>query len=139
MRTARRMSLPAWLASLLVVWAVSFAQGSFPRPQTANSPEVPVVKVAAGSCSADFVVSDASGKGIYDAKIGIQIQYGFMGRLKLDLNVGTNWEGKARIEGLPEKIRRTAEFKVFHGNQTRLIPYNPQNNCRAQHQVTLGK
>ena len=139
MRTKHRMSLPAWLAGLLVVWAVPFAHSYFPGPQTPSSAEVPVVKVAAGPCSADFVVSDASGKGIYDAKIGIQIQYGFMGRLKLDLNVGTNWEGKARIEGLPEKIRRTAAFKVSHGNQTRLIPYNPQNNCRAQHQVTLGE
>jgi len=137
MRTTHRMSLPAGLASLLVVWAVSFADGSFPGPQTPSSPEVPVVKVAAGPCSADFVVSDSSGKGIYDAKIGIQIQYGFMGRLKLDLNVGTNWEGRARIEGLPEKIRRSAAFRVSHGNQSRLVPYDPQGNCHAQHQVIL--
>jgi hypothetical protein len=138
MRTLHRMSLPAFLASLLVVWTGSFAHGSFPGPQTPVSAEVPVLKAGAGSCSADFVVTDSSGKGVYDAKISVQMQYGFMGLHKLDLTAGTNFDGKARIEGLPEKTKRAADFKISHGNQSKLVPYEPLDSCQAQHQVILG-
>jgi hypothetical protein len=84
------------------------------------------------------VVNDSSGKGIYDAKIGIQIKYGFMGLHKLDLTVGTNYEGKARIEGLPEQIKGLAEFKVRHGEQSKTVSYDPLDNCHPRHEVNLG-
>jgi hypothetical protein len=96
------------------------------------------LKGGAGSCTADFVVSDSSGKGVYDAKISIQIKYGFMGLRKLDLTVGTNFEGKARVEGLPEQIKGSAEFKVSHADKSRIVPYDPQANCHPRHELTLG-
>jgi hypothetical protein len=139
MHTSHRMWLAGWLAGLLVVSISSFARSSSPRPQAPSSAEVPVVKGGAGSCTADFVVSDSSGKGIYDAKIGIQIRYGFMGLHRLDLTVGTNFEGKARVEGLPEQIKRTAEFKVSHGDQRKSLPYDPQADCHPRHEVILGE
>ena len=142
MGTSHQRLLPASLASLLVLWTLLFARGAFPEPhtQTPGSAEIPVLKGEAGPCAADFVVRDSSGKGLYDAKITIQIQYGFMGLRKLDLTVGTNWEGKARIEGLPEKIKKTTEFKITHGNQRRVAPYDPRDHCsNAQHEITLGE
>lgn len=139
MKTTHRTWLAGWLAGLLVVSISTFARSSSPTPQAPDSTEVPVVKGGAGSCTADFVVSDSSGKGIYDAKVRIQIKYRFMGLHKLDLTVGTNYEGKARIEGLPEQIRKTAEFKVSHGDQTKSLPYDPQADCHPRHDVTLGE
>jgi hypothetical protein len=135
MRTYRRI----WLAGLVVASISAFSIISFARPQTPNSADIPVAKGGAGSCSADFVVSDPSGKGVYDAKIGIQIKYGFMGLHKLDLTVGTNFEGKARVEGLPEQIKGSAEFKVSHGDQSKTMTYDPQSNCHPRHEVTLGE
>jgi hypothetical protein len=127
-----------WLAGLLVASISVFSSSSFAGPQAPNSADVPVVKGGAGSCTADFVVNDPSGKGVYDAKIGIQIKYRFMGLHKLDLTVGTNYEGKARIEGLPEQIRGPAEFKIRHGVQSKIVPFDPQDNCHPRHEVVLG-
>jgi hypothetical protein len=128
-----------WLTGLLLISISAFSIMTCARPQAPHSADIPVAKGEAGPCSADFVVSDPAGKGVYDAKIGIQIKYGFMGLHKLDLTVGTNFEGKARIEGLPEPIKGTAEFKVSHGDQNKTVPYDPQDNCHPRHQVTLGE
>jgi hypothetical protein len=128
-----------WLAGLLVASISAFAQVSSGGPQAPGSADVPVLKGGAGSCTADFVVTDSSGKGLYDAKIGIQIKYGFMGLRKLDLTIGTNFEGKARVEGLPEQFKGAAEFKVSHGNQSKTVPYDPQANCHPRHEVILGE
>jgi hypothetical protein len=134
MRSCRRI----WLAGLLLASSSIFGGRSFAGPQAPNSADVPVVKGGAGACTADFLVSDTSGKGVYDAKIGIQIKYGFMGLHKLDLTVGTNYEGKARVEGLPEQIKGSAEFKVSHGDQSKTVPYDPLANCHPRLEVTLG-
>ena len=145
MRTPHRtLLLPALVSFLLLGagWTGSSAHAAFPKPQTQtpDSAEIPVLKADAGPCAADFVVRDSAGKGLYDAKVTIHIQYGFLGTRKLDLSVGTNWEGKARIEGLPEKIRKTAEFKITHGNLSRVSPYEPLQHCtNAQHEITLGE
>ncbi len=126
-----------WVACLLTV--SFFAPGSFASPQSPNSVEIPVVKGGAGSCSADFVVSDASGKGIYNAKIVIQLKYGFMGLHRLDATVSTNFDGKARIEGLPEQIKKSAEFTVSHGEQSKSLPFDPAAECQSQHEITLNE
>src|SRR5579864_3545144 len=127
-----------WIAGLIVT-SIALSGVSFAQSQEHNSADVPVAKGDAGPCSADFVVSDPSGKGVYDAKIGIQIKYGFMGLHKLDLTVGTNFEGKARIEGLPQQIKGSAEFKVTHAGQGKSLPYDPGADCHPRHEVTLGE
>ncbi len=137
MRISQRTWLAVWLASLLIVSISASARTRLPVPQAPDSAEIPVVRGGAGTCSADFVVTDGSGKGIYDAKIRILIQYRFGGFHKLDLTVGTNYLGKARIEGLPEQIKKTAEFKISHGGQSKSVPYDPDDNCHPQHQIML--
>ena len=127
-----------YLAFLILGSISIFAQSSFGMPQTAGGSDVPVVKGGAGSCTADFVVKDASGKGIYDAKIEILIKYGTFGLHKLDATVGTNSDGKGRIEGLPEHIRKTAEFKISHGGQTKTFPFDPESDCHPHPEVVLG-
>jgi hypothetical protein len=139
MHTSHRIWLMVLLASLVVASISTLAGSPIPTPQAPNSADIPVVKGGAGSCSADFVVTDPSGKGIYDAKIRIQIQYRFLALHKLDLTVGTNYEGKARIEGLPEQIKKTAEFKISHGDQSKSLPFDPVDNCHPKLEVVLGE
>jgi hypothetical protein len=127
-----------WLVLLIFASISISAPSSFAVPQGAGGSDVPVVKGGAGTCTADFVVKDASGKGIYDAKIEIEIKYGTFGLHRLDATVGTNSDGKARIEGLPERIRKTAEFKVSHGGQTKTLPFDPDSDCHPHPEVVLG-
>ena len=130
--------LMAVLVSGLLAGPASFAQDA-PASQT-NQPEgaaAPVLDVDAGPCIADFTVRDASGQGVYDAKITMHIEYGFLGMRKLDINLGTNHEGKATIEGLPDKFRRPAEFKIAQGGREKTVPYDPTTQCYARHQVVL--
>ena len=136
MQIARGFSV-VLAASLLAVSISSFAGSSFGARQEPNSAQIPVVNGGAGSCTADFVVTDSSGKGVYNAKITIQIRYGFMGLHRLDFMVGTNYEGKARFEGLPEQIKKTAEFTVSHGDQSKSLPYDPLKECHPHLDVTL--
>jgi hypothetical protein len=116
----------------------AFAQDPAPSSEAPPAPELPVVKAQGGPCMADFIVVDAVGKPLFDAKIAIQLEYGFLGRNKLDLRVGTNTEGKARVDGMPERPRRLAEFKITHGTYSKSIRYAPDRQCYAQHTVILG-
>ena len=115
-----------WLSSL----AVSTLQG--------QTPEVPVVKADAGPCSADFTVTDGENKPLYDAKIQVRVRYGFMSKRKTDLEIGTNSDGKARIEGLPDKAKKPLEFRVRHGEFMKAVAQDPASDCHASFTVVLG-
>src|ERR1700747_1048251 len=74
--------------------------------QPAKTPDVTLMKAAlGGSCSADFTVKDADGKPVYAAMVHVKVRYGFAGVKRADLEVGTSSEGKARVEGLPDKAK----------------------------------
>lgn len=98
---------------------------------------IPVVKGGAGPCSADFTITGAEKKPLYDAKIQILLKYGFAGMRRLDLTVGTNADGKARFEGLPNKVRQPAEFEVRHAEKKKSVPFDPVKKCNPTHEVTL--
>ena len=139
MHTSTKILLRGWLAALVAVLILTLGRSSFSQSQAQASTDVAVVKGGAGPCAADFVVSDSAGKGVYDAKIRIQIKYGFGGFHRLDASIGTNFEGKARFEGLPERIKGTGEFDVSKGGQTKTVPYDPQADCHAKYAVTLSE
>jgi hypothetical protein len=139
MHTSTNIWLRSGLAVLLAVSILTFEKSSFPQSQAEASLDVPVVKGGAGPCTVDFVVRDSAGKGVYDAKIHIQIKYGFGGFHRLEPSAGTNFEGKARFEGLPERIKGTAEFDVTKGDRAKTVPYDPQADCHPRHEVTLGE
>jgi hypothetical protein len=136
MRSAK-ICLAGCVASLAAMVMLIGATNSFATPQTPGAGDVPVVRADAGPCSADFVITDGSGKGIYDAKVEIQIRYRFGGFHRIDAKVGTNVDGKARVEGLPEQIKNSAEFTVTHGGLSKSVPYDPQADCHALHEVSL--
>ena len=76
----------------------------------AGTNEVPVIDAGMGSCTADITVMDSGHHAIYKANISTRIRSGFAGVKKLDLEVGTNVDGKARFTGLPERPRDVLQF-----------------------------
>lgn len=101
--------------------------------------EVPVVNAGLGPCTADFTVTDNAHKPLYDAKVHVNIRYGFMNKRKTDLEVGTNSEGKARIEGLPGKLKNPPlEYRVSSGGQSKSVTADPAVDCHASFTVALG-
>ena len=113
----------------LVPWA-SFAGNT--------SPEVPVVDGGIGPCRADFTVKDEAGKPIYDAKIKVTLRYGIFNKRKMDLEIGTNSDGKARIIGLPDSPKKPLEFQIKSGTITKSVEDDPSTNCTAAYEVTLS-
>ena len=103
----------------------------------ADQQEIPVVNGKIGSCSADFTVKDAQGKGIYNAKIDVLIKYGFMSMRKTELEAGTNSDGKARFLGLPNTVKRPLEFTVQKGPMYKTVTDDPGDKCEAKFDVTL--
>ncbi len=106
---------------------------------TAQSAEIPVINGNLGPCTADFTVTDNGNKPIYDAKVHVTIRYGFMSKRKTDLEVGTNGDGKARMEGLPNKIKNPPlEFRVSSGEQSKTVTADPAVDCHPSFTVALG-
>jgi len=100
---------------------------------------IPAVDGAIGSCSVDFTVKDGADAPVYNAKIRVHIAYGFLNAHKLDLEVGTNVDGKARFTGLPSKVKQPLFFDVSEGDRNGNASYDPADNCKAERSVVLVK
>jgi len=120
------------LLSLLLL--IPFAQAQTPDPHS-----VPVVDAGLGSCSADFTITGTDNKPVYSAKVKVHIAYGFGSFHKLDLEVGTNVDGKARFTGLPERLKKGLFFEASEGDRTGNAFDDPSKTCKAQFPVTLRK
>jgi hypothetical protein len=120
------------IAILLFLMGAALAQSPDPK-------SIPVIDGALGPCSADFTINDTAGKPIYLAKIKVHIAYGFMSAHKLDLEVGTNVDGKARFTGLPDRAKRGLFFEASEGDRTGNTFDDPTKTCQAQFTVTLRK
>ena len=108
---------------------------AFARPKETS---VPAVNANLGPCSVDFKVSQSVNQPIYNAQITVSIAYGFLGMKKMDLQIGTNSEGKARFVGLPAKVYRPPlTFVVKHKGRTKNVDYWPQVRCKAQYAVIM--
>jgi hypothetical protein len=107
--------------------------------QTPDPKSIPVIDGALGSCTADFTITGTDNKPIYLAKIKVHIAYGFMNARKLDLEVSTNVDGKARFTGLPDRVKRGLFFEASEGDRTGNAFDDPSKTCQAQFTVTLRK
>jgi hypothetical protein len=99
--------------------------------------DVPHISADVGSCNASFRVNDGSNKPIYNAKIDVTVHYGFMNLRKTDLEVATNGDGKARVDGLPNFPRKPLQFVVHSGTVTKSVTDDPNTTCKASFDVTL--
>ncbi len=104
---------------------------------TAQEQVVPVVDGQSGQCKADFTVMDGDKNPLYDAKIDVTFRHGFFGVRKMSLQVGTNSEGKARVVGLPDKSKKTFEFKISFGILSDTVFMRTSDDCKAVFDVVL--
>jgi len=131
------------LRSLTALLALAF----FPLvaySQTAPAPAVdphavPAIDGGIGPCTADLTINDASGAAVYAAKVKVHIAYGFMNARKLDLEQGTNIDGKARFTGLPDRIKHGLYFYASEGERTGEAFDDPANTCKTQFTITIRK
>jgi hypothetical protein len=123
----------------LTVLAAAFpiaahSQASPPQPDPKS---IPVIDGGIGPCSADFTITDANGAPVYAAKVKVHIAYGFINARKLDLEVGTNVDGRARFTGLPDRIKHGIYFHASEGNRVGEAFDDPANNCKAQFGISI--
>ena len=108
--------------------------------QTNAAPDpkaVPVMDGGIGPCSADIAITDANGAPVYAAKVKVHIAYGWMNTHKLDLEAGTNIDGKVRFTGIPDRIKHGIYFYASEGNRTGEAFDDPMNTCKAQFGITI--
>ncbi len=126
----RRILLP----SALALSTLSFSQTPTPDPHA-----VPILDGSAGPCSADFTITDAAGSPVYAAKIKVHIAYRFGSFHKLDLEVSTNVDGKAKLTGLPNRVKRGLNFQASEGDRAGEASVDPSTNCNATLTIPLQK
>ena len=119
---------------ILIAVVILSAQGQSPNEK------VPVMDGGVGACSLELTVIGADGKPVYAATIKVHIAYGFGGIRRLDLEAGTNSEGKVKFTGLPARVRRPPlEFRASKDEFEGVAAYDPSAECQAKHDITLEK
>jgi hypothetical protein len=104
----------------------------------AQSEKLPVMDGGAGPCSLELTVTGADGKPAYAATVKVHIEYGFGGFHKLDLEAGTNSDGKVKFTGLPARVHRPPlEFHALKDNSEGAATYDPSAECQGKHDITL--
>ena len=109
----------------------------FQQPaQEAPKPDLAIISARLGPCSAAFTVEDADGKPVYAAIVHVRVRYGFLSLKRMDLEVGTNSEGEARVEGLPAKAKPLS-YDVTSGEKKAIVNQDVSTNCQATFDVSL--
>jgi hypothetical protein len=111
-----------------------------PALLVAQTEKIPTMEGAAGPCSLELTVTGSDNKPAYAASVKVHIDYGFGGFHKLDLEAGTNSDGKVKFTGLPARVHRPplefhASKDAFEGAAT----YDPSTECQAKHDIALQK
>ena len=99
--TSRQLS---WLILILASGLLTTAPAQ--SNQTPPAQPVPTIDGGLGRCSLELTVTTADGKPAAAASVKVHIAYGFGGFHKLDLEAGTNLDGKVKFMGLPSRVRR---------------------------------
>jgi hypothetical protein len=122
---------------LLLMQTQSWAQNSSsPQP----SQQVPVMDGEAGPCSLELTINGPDGKPVYAAKIKVHVAYGFGGFHRLDLEAGTNSDGKLKFIGLPARVHRPPlEFHASKDDLEGVATYDPSAECQGKHDITMSK
>jgi hypothetical protein len=100
--------------------------------------DIPTVSADLGPCSTRFTVTDGT-KPLYDAKVRTRIKYGSFGIRKLDLEVGTDANGKASVTGLPNLTKQPIAFEIAKDDISRTVIFDPSQKCEATYDVALRK
>lgn len=123
------MSRAIVLSTFLVVSQLMLSQAGSRPSSPAN--DVPVISADVGPCSADFTVTSTNSKPIYKAKITVAIKHGFGGWHRTNLEIYTNVDGKARVEGLPAKNKVPLSFDVSYEGRGTSTVVDTTENCHG--------
>jgi hypothetical protein len=108
--------------------------------QTPPAQPVPAIDGGVGPCSLELTVTTADGKPAAAASVKVHITYRFGGFHKLDLEAGTNAEGKVKFTGLPSRVRRPPlEFHASKDQSLGTATFDPATECQAKRDIILGK
>ncbi len=102
----------------------------------APKPELAVISARLGACAADFTVKDSDGQPVYAAVIHVRIRYGFLGIKRMDLEVGTDSAGQARVEGLPDTVKPLT-FDIQKADRKATVEQTLLSDCQATYEVSL--
>jgi hypothetical protein len=92
----------------------------------------------AGPCSVEFNVTDAGGKPVSSALIGVHLAYGFGGFHKLDMSVYTDPAGHAKFIGIPVKVKNAPlQFRATKDQLVGIGNMNPAVECQAKHDIVM--
>lgn len=131
------MNRSASMISILLVAAAAVVSGG---NDSSQSSEVPVMDGGAGPCSFQLTVFTPDGKPAGAAEVRVHIAYGFGGFRRLDLEAGTNYDGKVNFAGLPAKVKNPPlEFHASKEQWVGVATFDPAVECRAKHDITLQK
>ena len=128
------MSKLRTLVLIVLAGLAASAQTTQPDPHS-----IPSIDAAIGSCTADFTITDTDNKPPYNAKINVRIAYGTWSVRKLDLEVATNVDGKARFTGLPNKLKHNLFFEASEGDRSAEAVNDVNKTCTAQFTLQLMK
>lgn len=130
-RTASKLF---FVVLLLSGWqAASQATPETPQP-------VPAIDGGLGRCSLELTVTTPDGKPAGAAMVRVHIAYGFGGFHKLDLEAGTNSDGKVKFTGLPFTVRRPPlEFHATKDQLEGAATYDPATVCHGTRDIKLAK
>jgi hypothetical protein len=123
-------SLVLLLACLTMIPAYSRES---PKPEN----QVPVISGDLGGCSAEFTVTGTKLKPIYKAKLEVELRYGFGGFHRTTLEIYTNVDGKARVEGLPERSKRPLAFTVSYEGRKTVVLVDPEEKCHGSYEAIV--
>ena len=132
------MNLRLSLVAVAMALSIAVVGQNTASPKDASK-EIPVIDGGIGPCSADLTITDSAGAPIYAAKAKVHIAYGFMNARKLDLEVGTNADGRARFTGLPDRIKHGFYFQASEGDRSGQAFDDPTNTCKAAFTIQLQK
>jgi hypothetical protein len=80
------------------------------------------------------------GKPVYAPTVKVHVKYGFGGMHRLDLEAGTNSDGKVRFAGLPARVQRPPlEFHASKDELEGVASFDPATECQAKREITLEK
>jgi len=145
MPSTAKLKSPLLTLFALTIFSLAALQAHAASPASqevdpkADPKSVPVVDGAIGPCSADFTITDDAGAPVYAADIRVHIAYRFLNLHKLDLEVGTNADGKARFIGLPENPKQPLFFRASQGDREGSAFDDPAKTCKAEFTIVLRK
>jgi hypothetical protein len=134
----------AGVLGFVLIALVAGAQSQPSQNQSGEKPpaasQVPVIDGAVGPCSLELTILGVDAKPVYNATVKVHITYGFGGFHHLDLQAGTNADGKVKFTGMPIKVHNPPlEFYAAKDQLEASLNYDPTAECHAQHDLKLEK